>query len=117
MATRTDTHFDFGFRNSDCRLKTAGDVAATLSTADVYEIVRVCKLKIEYGHWQPVTAGEFELKAKVIRVNLNAVEQLNLVKEKIIAHELGHYFARNLQLSKIDEEKFCDEFAEELLNL
>jgi Zn-dependent peptidase ImmA (M78 family) len=35
--------------------------------------------------------------------------------EKIIAHELGHYFLREFKIETEDVEKFCDEFANELL--
>lgn len=117
MATHTDTLCDFRFLIFDFGLKAARDVAAKFGTTDVYEIARICELKIEYGCWAAVTAGEFEPKKKLIRVNLNAVEALGIAKEKIIAHELGHFFARDLRLSKAEEEKFCDDFAEELLKL
>jgi Zn-dependent membrane protease YugP len=117
MATRTDTLGDFGFLIFDFGFQTARDVAARFGTTDVREIARFCGLKIEYGRWAAVTAGEFEPQNKLIRVNQNAVEQIGIAQEKIIAHELGHFFARNLSLSKAEEEKFCDEFAEELLKL
>lgn len=117
MATRTDTLCDFGFLILGFGLKTARDVAAKFRTADICEIARLCGLEIECGRWAAVTAGEFEPKKNVIRVNLNAIEQLEITKEKIIAHELGHFFARDWQLSKAEEEKFCNDFAEELLNL
>jgi hypothetical protein len=38
---------------------------------------------------------------------LNATE----TREKIIAHELGHFFAPELKLNKAEEENFCHEFA------
>lgn len=80
-------------------------------TNDVFEIAEILDISIIYEKWFPVTLGEFDRKKKRITVNQNAA----IPFEKIIAHELGHYFAQDLEI--IDEEKFCDEFAENLLNL
>ena len=69
-------------------------------------------LKISYQKWFPVTLGEFDWRTKTIIVNENA----NIPFEKIIAHELGHYFLREFKIENVvDEESFCDEFADEML--
>lgn len=77
----------------------------------VFEIAGKAGLRVVYEKWFPVTIGEFDWKNKTICVNLNA----NVPVEKIIAHELGHFFARELNLSRTEEENFCDEFANGLL--
>lgn len=83
-------------------------------TNDVFEIVERLGISITYGKWFPVTLGEFDRKNKRITVNKNA----EMPFEKIIAHELGHYFLLEIFGSEslsFDEEKFCDDFAKELL--
>ena len=87
----------------------AESVTTKFGTNNVYEIARTLDISITYAKWFPVTLGEFDKKTKRITVNENA----EITFEKIIAHELGHYFAQDLNLA--DEEKFCDNFAEELL--
>ena len=56
--------------------------------------------------------GEFHKKTKTIYVNLN----VSIEKKHIITHELGHYFIDHfgLKMSKTDEEKTVQEFAETL---
>lgn len=85
---------------------------------DVYEIAERAGVKIIYEKWFPATAGEFHRKTKTIVVNENAA----IPPEKIVAHELGHYFLTEFEWQRIskgtgcfDEEKFCDEFADCLL--
>lgn len=86
-------------------------------TRDVYAIAERAGLKIVYQKWFPATAGEFHFKTKTIYVNENA----GIPTEKIIAHELGHYFLKESETQRrrdaedFDEEEFCDEFAEKLL--
>lgn len=83
-------------------------------TRDVFRIAEKAGVKIVYGKWFPVTLGEFDWRAKTICVNENAA----IKREKIIAHELGHYFLREFKVINIEnEERFCDEFAEELLKV
>jgi len=89
----------------------ARTVIEKFNTRDVLEIVEKVGLRLIYEKWFPVTIGEFDWKNKTICVNLNAYVPV----EKIIAHELGHFFARDLNLEKAEEEKFCDDFAESLL--
>lgn len=86
-------------------------------TRDVYAIAKRAGVKIVYQKWFPATAGEFHFKTKTIYVNENA----EIAAEKIVAHELGHYFLKEFETRRrgdagsFDEEKFCDEFAEKLL--
>lgn len=82
-------------------------------TRDVYAIAEFASLKIVYQRWHPVTVGEFDRRARTITVNENAA----IEKERIIAHELGHYFLRFFEVKNVaDEESFCDDFAKSLLN-
>jgi Zn-dependent peptidase ImmA (M78 family) len=90
------------------RINLAEFVTSEFQTSDVFEIARRLDISITYAKWFPVTLGEFDKKNRRITVNENA----KIPFEKIIAHELGHYFAQDLKL--VDEEKFCDEFAEAL---
>lgn len=78
----------------------------------VVEIADNLGLKIEYEHWFPVTAGEFSWAGKKITVNKNA----KLSADRIIAHEIGHFLVKRYELNVADEERFCDRFAENLLD-
>ncbi len=87
-------------------------------TRDVFLIAEKAGVAIIYESWHPATIGEFEGKTNTIRVNQNALEKAENVEEqrkKIVAHELGHFFAQDLNLSRAEEEKFCDDFAKSLL--
>ncbi len=106
--------FDLGLGNSDLGLSVAKSVVTGFGTNNVFEIAQNLNISITYAKWFPVTLGEFDKKNRRITVNKNA----EIPFEKIIAHELGHYFVwLNFELRHLnfDEEKFCDEFAEELL--
>ena len=86
-------------------------------TNDVFTIAEKACLKIVYESWYPVTIGEFERKTRTIRVNRAALEKsenCESLERKIIAHELGHFFAGGLKLEKHSEEDFAREFAERL---
>jgi Zn-dependent peptidase ImmA (M78 family) len=87
--------------------QTAFQVCYQFATADILLIARKIGVKITYENWFPITYGEFDRINKTIIVNLNAKENC----EKIIAHELGHFFAENLNLGKAEEEVFAHEFA------
>lgn len=86
-------------------------VMEQFGTRDVHRIAHRAGLSIEYGSWYPVTAGELNTSAMKITVNYSA----NIEEERIIAHELGHYFVRLRRLSVADEERLCDAFAHEFL--
>lgn len=107
---------DFGLKNENKQLKfdaceLAKRVFAEFRTNNVFEIAEKAGVKIVYEKWFPATIGEFDRKNKTICVNLNA----RVKTEKIIAHELGHFFAPDLNLNRAEEEKFCDGFAKKLL--
>ena len=113
-AIRTDTRGDLKFQIADSRLafESAERIFLRFQTCDVFEIAESAGLKIGYQKWFPVTLGELDWRTKTIIVNENA----NISFEKIVAHELGHYFLREFNIKNItDEEKFCDEFAVEIL--
>ena len=78
-------------------------------TSDVFSIAKQAHIKVIYEHWQPVTYGEFDKKDLSIHINLNAP----MGKERILAHELGHYFVYQVRFnfSKKEEEKIVDDFA------
>ena len=89
-----------------------GRIETCYRTRDVYELARRAGVTLVFQHWPPVTAGEFDHRTKTIYVNGNAP----LPVEKIVAHELGHYFLRRFEIGFAgDEERFCDEFAAALL--
>ncbi len=93
-------------------LNLAKCVNEKLGTNDVFEIARKSNISIVYAKWFPVTSGEFDRKNRRITVNKNA----RIPFEKIIAHELGHYFLEEISPQRHgDAEKICDDFAEELL--
>ena len=85
------------------------ELIAEYGTRDAREIANCAGVPIVYERWHPTTLGEFERKTATIRVNLNA-EGADL--NTIIAHELGHYFAAGLNLTKVEDEKFARDFAE-----
>lgn len=86
----------------------ARQVREKFATRDVFSIAETIGLKIVYESWFPVTVGEFDKKRRTIFVNERAEES----DEKIIAHELGHYFAQNFEMNKAEEERFAHDFAE-----
>lgn len=92
----------------------AGQIVSQFGTDDVLAIAEKAGVKIVYQKWFPVTIGEFDGRTRTICVNLNTSEAV----EKIVAHELGHFFAADLELSlelnKEDEEIFARQFAEYL---
>jgi Zn-dependent peptidase ImmA (M78 family) len=105
---------DGGMRNAACGFCLAKFVVSKFGTDNVFKIARKLAISIAYAKWFPVTLGEFDSKNKRITVNENA----EIPFEKIIAHELGHYFLQtkfDLKTVTVNKEKFCDEFAEELL--
>ena len=101
-----------GLGNENQKLKITGQefakqIVKNFGTNNVFVIAEKAGVKIVYESWFPATIGEYDRKNKLICVNLNAKE----TREKIIAHELGHFFAQDLNLNKTEEESFCHEFA------
>jgi Zn-dependent peptidase ImmA (M78 family) len=102
-----DFRLEEGFSGS----KLAKKVTDRFQTKDVFEIAKKLDISIVYENWFPVTLGEIDFKNKRITVNENA----EIPFEKIIAHEIGHYFLEEFSPQRHGEaEKFCDDFAEEL---
>jgi Zn-dependent peptidase ImmA (M78 family) len=90
----------------------AKSIVSEFQTNNVFKIAQRLDISIVYEQWFPVTLGEYNRKKRRITVNKNA----QIPFDKIIAHELGHYFLEGLSPQRHgDEEKICDEFADELL--
>jgi Zn-dependent peptidase ImmA (M78 family) len=90
----------------------AQTIYSKFGTNCVFEIARRLNMSIVYERWFPVTLGEFDKNNRRITVNENA----EILFEKIIAHELGHYFLEEISPQRHkDAEKICDDFADELL--
>lgn len=93
-------------------------VVARLGTRDVFEIARSNGVTIVYGSWHPITIGEFERCTKTIRVNRRALvggAREGKLEIKIIAHELGHFFATPMKMNSESEEAFAHVFATALV--
>ena len=106
MAIRIDTQYKMK------ATELAETILRRFKTQNVSKIAEKSGVNVIYEKWFPVTLGEFDWKKREIRVNQNAKISFN----KIIAHELGHYFIKIYELKIAgDEEVFCDEFADKLL--
>ncbi len=104
--------YDFRLEEGFSGSKLAEKVTNQFRTNNVFRIAQKLEISIVYEKWFPVTLGEFDKKKRRITVNENA----EIPFEKIIAHELGHYFLEEfLPRRHRDAEKICDEFADELL--
>lgn len=106
---------DFEFLQSLC-----DEIIRDYRTRDVFLIAEKVGVSIIYESWHPVTFGEFEKNTKTIRVNGNALASAANAEDlerKIVAHELGHFFAVDLKLGRKEEEKFARAFAEIFLRL
>lgn len=92
-------------------------VVEKYGTNDVFKVAEKAGVRIIYESWYPTTIGEFEKETKTIRVNRRALENKNAAQLEriIIAHELGHFFALDLELERSEDEVFAREFAAELL--
>lgn len=76
-------------------------------TKDVYQIAKKAGINLKFEQWHPITNGEFHRKTREIRINTNAEACI----EKVIAHELGHYFIAEITAEGIEnEEKIADDF-------
>jgi Zn-dependent peptidase ImmA (M78 family) len=82
-------------------------------TTDVFSIANQAYIRVIYEKWQPVTYGEFDKKNLKIHINMNAP----IEKERILAHELGHFFIHKwgLKMSKTEEEIIVEAFAKQFL--
>ena len=89
----------------------AEQVAEEFGTREIGQLARRSGLSIRLGRWTPVTAGELDVAANEITVN----EDAEVEPERIVAHELGHYFIRSKSIVCTDAEKFCDDFADAIM--
>jgi len=96
-------------------IETAQNIVEKFGTADVFVIAEKSNVKIVYESWFPVTVGEFDKKTKTICINRRALEIEKFSERKIIAHELGHFFAAEFDLDRQTEEAFAEPFAVELM--
>ncbi|MGI8468385.1 MAG: hypothetical protein ACR2N3_08030 [Pyrinomonadaceae bacterium] len=87
------------------------------ATRDVFVIAEKSNVRIVHESWHPVTIGEFDRKSRTICINRRALENNKFDERKIIAHELGHFFAAELNLDRKTEEIFACEFVVELIKL
>lgn len=95
-------------------IETARNVIEEFGTANVFVIAKRSNVRIVYGSWHPVTMGEYDKRTKTICVNRRALENEKRSEQKIVAHELGHFFAGQFDLDKKAEEIFACQFADEL---
>ncbi|MEO8074431.1 MAG: hypothetical protein ABI686_14420 [Acidobacteriota bacterium] len=98
--------------------ETTGKIIEKFGTSDVFAIAECAGLKIVYEGWHPATIGEYEPKTKTIFVNRRALENeknADALEKKIVAHELGHFFAAEFDFDKKEEECFAADFAEKLI--
>ncbi len=96
------------------------EIVSEYGTRDVFLIVEKANISIIYENWHLVSIGEFDRKTKTIFVNRNALaeaENAQHLEKQIIAHELGHFFAVDLNLEKREEEKFARVFSEKFLEI
>lgn len=122
-------------RTADARGRAlAARVIARYETADVFEIAARARVRVVYKRWPPVTVGECEPRASVIRINLAALDGADeacneefsrtILTSVILAHELGHLFDERLcaqemkkRVGRATRERVAHAFADSLLNL
>lgn len=93
----------------------AQNVIKSFGTNNVFAIAEKSGVEIVYEYWHPVTVGEFDKKKNIICVNLQALTHKKFSECAIVAHELGHFFAKEFNFDRKNEEIFACEFAEELI--
>ena len=99
-------------RRNESETETARKVIEKFGTNDVFVIAEKADVKIVYENWHPVTIGEFEKKRKRFASIFAPWKIINYAERKIIAHELGHFFAAEFNFDRKTEEIFAREFAE-----
>ncbi|MGI9035081.1 MAG: ImmA/IrrE family metallo-endopeptidase [Pyrinomonadaceae bacterium] len=95
-------------------IDTARKIAEKFGTRDCFAIAEKSGVKIVYENWYPATIGEFDKAKKTICVNLRALANSKFSERKIVAHELGHFFAAEFDFDRKREESFARDFADEL---
>lgn len=94
--------------------KKVKEVVEKFGTRDCFAIAEKAGVRIVYESWHPATLGEYDKISKTICVNRRALEDERFSERKIIAHELGHFFAAKFDLDRRTEEVFACEFSHEL---
>lgn len=94
--------------------ETARKIIEKFGTRDCFLIAEKAGVRIVYEKWHPVTVGEYDKKTRTICVNLRALTDNKFSAEKIVAHELGHFFAGEYNFDRKTEEEFARDFADEL---
>jgi Zn-dependent peptidase ImmA (M78 family) len=86
----------------------AQNIISQYQTTDVFELSKQAGVILIFEKWHPSTIGEFDKKTKEIRINLNAT----IAQERIIAHELGHFFLNETQgnYTRQEEETIVGDF-------
>lgn len=112
----------------------AARVSARYETADVFKIAERAGVRVIYERWPLVTVGECEPRAKVVRINLAALDGADeaddaefsrtVLTSVILAHELGHLFDERPRTQEMKKrigraigECVAHAFATSLLNL
>lgn len=67
----------------------ARSIATQYQTQNPRLLAQRAGVSVSYGYWEPVTYGEFDRRRRTITINLLAP----VSPTKILAHELGHFFA------------------------
>lgn len=88
-------------------------VLAHYKTADVVQLAQKAGCLLVFERWHATTFGEFHSKTNTIYVNLNAP----IPQTHIIAHELGHFFSKDMAhlKNRAEMESIATEFASYLL--
>jgi Zn-dependent membrane protease YugP len=94
--------------------ETAKKLVEKFGTSDVFALAQLSNVKIVYADWHPVTVGEYDKRAREIRVNRRALTSGKFSEREIVAHELGHHFAAEFNFDRATEEIFACDFAAEL---
>lgn len=79
---------------------------------DPFSLARSWGVQVVIGNWYPTTWGEYDRRSIQIYLNERAPWPL----ERILAHELGHFWIHQhgFQLSQAEEEAWVEAFAHTL---
>lgn len=84
-------------------------IKQTEKSLDPFHLVQSWGVRVVIGSWHPTTWGEYDRRK--VRIYLNELAPLPL--EKILAHELGHYWVhqQGWSLERKEEEAWVEAFA------
>jgi len=88
------------------------DLALAEKSLDPFHLAQRWAVDVVLESWHPATWGEYD--QRTLKIYLNKQAPISL--EKILAHELGHFWIhqRGYQLSRMEEEAWVEAFADEL---